>query len=143
MKHILLAVDDSPAGLAATRTAIALTAQCAGRLRAIHVLRNGNLERILGGANPDDVRIRREHGAEALLRHVADLAQRAGVPAETHTLAGQPARCILKVARDWPADLIVLGRAGSRHLGQPYVGAEVHHVLEFADIPVLVVPPPP
>jgi hypothetical protein len=36
--------------------------------------------------------------------------------------------------------VIVIGRSGGRRSGEPYVGSEVRHVLEFADQPVLVVP---
>jgi hypothetical protein len=35
----------------------------------------------------------------------------------------------------------VIGKSGGRRLGEPYVGSQTAHVLEFADRPVLVVPP--
>ncbi len=66
---------------------------------------------------------------------------RAGITVETLALEGQPARRILEQADEWPADLIVLGGAGRGRIGEPYVGAQVQHVLEFAQVPVLVVPP--
>ena len=34
----------------------------------------------------------------------------------------------------------MIGRAGGRHVGEHYVGSDVQRVLEFAEIPVLVVP---
>ena len=142
MKHILLAVDDSPAGLAAARVAVEAAAAWTGELRAVHVLVDGAVQRALesrGGAAA--VRGRRDLGAHAVLQHVTDLAERAGVAVETLAREGQPARRILEQAGDWPADLIVLGGAGRGRVGQPYVGAQVQHVLEFAQVPVLVVPP--
>jgi nucleotide-binding universal stress UspA family protein len=66
----------------------------------------------------------------------------AGWEIETRQLGGEPARHILTEARGWPADLIVIGKSGGRQLGEPYVGSQTAHVLEFADRPVLVVPPP-
>ncbi len=141
MKRILLAVDDSPAGLAAARAAVTLASQTSAQLRAIHVLVNGEVARELHErselAGTDD---RRERGSTAVLQYVTDLATRSDVAIETHSLRGQPARVILNQATAWPADLIVLGRAGHRHIGQPYIGSDVRHVLEFTTVPVLVIP---
>ena len=39
---------------------------------------------------------------------------------------------VLDEARSWPADLVIIGRAGRWHSGEPYVGAQTRHVLEFA-----------
>lgn len=143
MKRILLAVDDSPAGLAAARTAMALANGTSGQVRAVQVLTDGEVTRELeersGTAGPHE---RRERGATAVLKYVADLAERSGVDIETACLWGKPAKVILHEAATWPADVIVIGRAGQRHVGQPYVGSDVRHVLEFATVPVLVVPHP-
>jgi len=142
MKHILLAVDDSPAGLAAARVAVELATEWAGQLRAVHVLVDGMLETALErGATAPDVGARRDLGAQAVLKYVAQLAHRAGVPAETRVLAGEPARCILEQASAWPAELIVLGGAGRGRSAEPYLGSAIMRVLEFAEVPVLVVPP--
>ncbi len=141
MTRILLAVDDSPAGLAAARSAIRLAQQTSGHLRAVHVLPDGEVSRALDGAQDDsDLGARQARGAAAVLRYVADLAAVADVEVEVATLTGKPARTILGDAAAWSADLIVIGRAGGRHLGQHYVGSDVQRVLEFAVIPVLVVP---
>jgi len=142
MKQILLAVDDSPAGLAAARVAVELAAGWAGQIRAVHVLVDGVLEAALEQeASSAGVHGRRDLGAHAALKYVGDLAGRAGVPIETMALEGEPARRILEQAEAWPADLIVLGGAGRGLIGEPYVGSAVSRVLEFADAPVLVVPP--
>ena len=125
MTHrILVAVDDSPAGLAATRVAVGLAAQLAGTLRLVHVVTD---PLATGG----------------MLRHVEALAAAAGVEAEPVELHGEPASLILDQARTWPADLIVIGRGTDHEFGGPYVGREARMVLEFADQPVLVVPSQP
>lgn len=122
MQRILVAVDDSPAGLAATRVAVGLAAQLAGTLRLVHVVTGPDL------------------AAGGMLRHVEALAAAAGVEAEPVELHGEPARLVLDEARTWPADLIVIGRGTDHEFGGPYVGREARMVLEFADQPVLVVP---
>ncbi|MEZ5115003.1 MAG: universal stress protein [Candidatus Nanopelagicales bacterium] len=143
MERILVAVDDSPAGLAAARAAIRLARLCPGALRAVHVLVDGVLVRELErGAGAVGVRERRGQATAAVLRHVVDLAAQAGVAVETVAYEGEPAACILREAAAWPADVVVVGRSGGGPVGHPYVGSEVREVLEFAEVPVLVVPPP-
>jgi nucleotide-binding universal stress UspA family protein len=140
MMRILLAVNDSPAGLAAARAAIRFATQAGGQLRAVHVVGEPTEPRPRRGAQrvqPDEPR---PGGAAQVLDYVAGLAGRAGVAIEVLTVRGQPARVILDQASSWHADVIVLGRSGVRHVGQPFVGSQVLQVLEFAEVPVVVVP---
>jgi nucleotide-binding universal stress UspA family protein len=143
--RILLAVDDSPAALAAARTAVELAAALGARVRAVHVLRDHVLSNALAAATGQaDVGERRDVAASSVLDHVASLARRSGVDVERWQLEGDPARGILAQARAWRADLIVIGKSDQeRRAGEPYVGGETANVLEFAEQPVLVVAPPP
>jgi len=131
MTRILLAVNDSPAGLAAARTAVRLARETAGLVRAVFAVAPATREVLVDG---------RSRSSSAVLDYVADLARSAGVEAETATVPGAPARVILDQAASWRADVIVLGRSGARQVGQPFVGSQVLHVLEFAEVPVVVVP---
>ncbi len=141
--RILVAVDDSPASLGAARAAVELAASLGARLRAVNVLRDHvlsqTLERMSGYQHVGE---RRDIAAAGVLGHVAALARCSGVEVETCQLEGEPARCILTQARKWPADLIVIAKSSQqRRAGEPYVGGETANVLEFAERPVLVVPP--
>lgn len=143
--RILLAVDDSPAGLAAARVATELAETCQAPLRAVTVMVDGPLETELSGIggraeSAAALRARRDGGQNALLRHVTELARARGVEPQTTALLGEPAPTILAEARAYRPDVIVIGRSDGHRAGAPYVGSEVRHVLEFADVPVLVVP---
>lgn len=145
--RVLVAVDDSPAGLAAARTAMALARVTGAEVRAITVLMDGPLEVALSGISghgesAEALRARRGGGQTALLRHIVELALPEGILPETAALVGEVAPRILDEARLYRPDVIVIGRSGRRHTGSPYVGSEVRHVLEFAEVPVLVVPAP-
>ena len=144
MRRILLAADDSPAGVAAARAAVQLAIECAAQLRAVHVVTDGELTRTLA-TRPGAAHIHpgRASRPPAVLRFVSELAEHAAVPVQTVLLEGHPARCVIREAVAWSADVIVLGRSGEHRLGQPYVGSQAQHVMEFAEIPVLVVPPLP
>lgn len=139
--RILLAVDDSPGGLAAARAAISLAASEHAALRTLHVLVDGELEQALRSlATHPDVQDRRTSGTSTLLEHVARLAHASGVAVQTVSRTGTPGRCILDEAHAWQPDVIVIARAARHTTGHPYVGSQTRHVLEFADQPVLVVP---
>lgn len=142
---ILLAVDDSPAGLAAARVAAQLAQTCRAELRAVTVLLDGLLEAelvVIGGQSESSaaLRARRGGGQSALLHRVRQIGRAHHVEPQTAALLGQPAPTILADARAYRPDVIVIGRSDRRRAGEPYVGSEVRHVLEFADVPVLVVP---
>ena len=141
--RILLAVDDSPASMQATRAALELAASLRARLRVVNVIGDHRLVQTLERASgTDDVRRRREVAAASLLDRVAALAHAAGVQVETRRMEGEPARCILAEAAGWPADLIVIAKSDQhRRAGEPYVGTETANVLEFAEQPVLVTSP--
>lgn len=145
--RILVAVDDSPAGLAAARVAVDLAVTCGAALRAVTVLLDGELETVLRAIEArresrSELRARRGGGQSAVLRHVTELGRAHRLEVEAVALAGEPAPTILAEARAFSPDLVVIGRSDRRAPGQPYVGSEVRHVLEFAEQPVLVVPPP-
>ena len=136
MDRVLVAVADSPASLAAARAAVALAAQLRGELRVVHVIQDGVVREVLGPG----VSERREAAADSVLRHVAELAERAGVPVTTVRETGDVSVRVMAQADTWPADVIVLGRTTRRGAGAPFLGADAQRVLEFSDRPVLVVP---
>jgi nucleotide-binding universal stress UspA family protein len=142
ISRVLVAVDDSPAALAAVRIAVRIAADQHAALRAVHVVADGEVTEVLRPAARARVADRRADAGDALLAHVARLAEHGGVVVDPVLMLGEPARCVLEVARSWPADVVVLGRSGTHRTGEPYIGPETQRVLEFAEWPVLVVPAP-
>ena len=139
MTRILLAVNDSPAGVAAARTAIRFAHECQGQILAVHVVDVASRTDSHPAPRRQDSSAG-EQASRALLGYITNLATQSEVEIETTMLPGRPAEVILDRAAVWGADIIVLGRSGVRHVGQPFVGSQVLHVIEFADVPVLVVP---
>ena len=142
--RILVAVDDSPAALAATRAAVVLAERTGGCLRFVTVLGDDQLERGLAHGPHDAQTLagRRDAAAAALLRHVGAAAARAGIDSDEVSRRGEPVAVLLAEARDWAADLVVLGRSDVGGTGRSYVGRVTRQVLELAEQPVLVVPLP-
>jgi len=137
--RILVAVDDSPAGLEAARLATALAAANKARLKLVHVISDGTLARALAAprvAEPPQHDQAQE--AQALLLRLRTRAQQAGVEVEIEKVQGDAAPCVLDEARRWHADLVVVGRSEIRGPGSSYVGSVTRHILEFSECPVLV-----
>jgi nucleotide-binding universal stress UspA family protein len=120
--RVLVAVDDTAPALAAARFAIEL----AGSL----------------GATVDIVTVvEPTRDPSVILGHVEAMAKRAGVPATVTSVEdGRPYESLLAAAATSGSDLIVMGRTNRRASGRPYVGSQTEHVLEFAEVPVVVVP---
>lgn len=124
MKRMLVAIDDSAPALAGAALAIEFAATRPTELRFVTVAEP---------TTSDDV----------ILSHVANLARKAGVAATITTVdGGEPFEALLAAAHEWKADVIVMGRSHIRRPGHPYVGSQTEHLLEFTNIPVLVVPEP-
>lgn len=120
----LVAIDDSTPALAAAALAIELAKNQPFEINFTTVSEPGS-------------------NADAILGHVANLAAKAGVSATlTTTDDGKPFEALLATAAQWKADVIIIGRSDIRRPGGPYVGSQTEHLLEFTDIPVLVVPEP-
>jgi len=142
IRRLLLAIDDSAASLAAPRVADELATALDARLRVVHVSANHVLDAALEAAGRPEARLRRTGSANLLLTRAAERAAAAGVVVDVVLLAGPVGAAILAAAKDWRADLVIVGRSASARSGEPYIGSQTQHVLEFADQPVLVIPAP-
>jgi nucleotide-binding universal stress UspA family protein len=142
IKRVLLAVNDSPDSLAAARVAIELAATFKAQLRIIHVSPDHLLDAALQAASGRPAAdVRRAQAGAAILTRVAEQAEAAGIDAETVLLGGDAGPVVLDAAQEWGADLVIVGKSARSARGEAYVGTQTRHVLEFADQPVLVVPP--
>jgi nucleotide-binding universal stress UspA family protein len=138
--RILVAVDDSRDALAATRLAVDLARGLGAQLCAVHVIGDHGVEAAIEAATGTPVGGRRDEAEASLLARVAALAESAGVAVQTVRLTGRVEAALLRAARDWDADLVVIGKSDRGAVGDPYVGSLTRHLLEFAEQPVLVTP---
>lgn len=78
--------------------------------------------------------------AEAVAKMTAGGVKGSARVIETSSLGDDIAHCIVQVAREWPADLIVIGTHGRRGFRRLMLGSVAERVLRIACCPVLLVP---
>lgn len=134
---ILLAVNDSPEAFHAAEVAVALARRLSARLRAVSVV--AETVAASHGEPPKPTRDG-DMSAQAALQHVTMLAKKAGVDLLTVKRYGSVAAEILDEALTCEADLILMARVGPPGHVLEHLGSTTQHVLEFATMPVMVVP---
>lgn len=126
--RVLVVVEDSVGGLAAGRAGIEICRGLGAELRGLAIESSG------GSTSPTS-------SASDVLAHLKAMCGQAGVEVATVHERDDPAQAILAQARDFAAQLIVIGRSNDHGTGQPFISRYVQRVLEFSEVPVLVVPP--
>jgi nucleotide-binding universal stress UspA family protein len=83
----------------------------------------------------------RAHG-RAILAEAEAVVRQHGLTPEAkwvESTGGPAGDAIVEEARQWPADLIVLGTHGRRGLRRLVLGSDAEHVVRTASVPVLLV----
>ena len=62
-----------------------------------------------------------------------------GIPTESKCQAGHPGPLIRELAKDWNADLIVMGRRGLSRLTEVFLGSVSNYVIHHTSCSVLVI----
>jgi len=140
---ILVPVDGSDASTCGLREAIRLAKDQGGKLRLIHVVNEFIFDGAFGmGTNTNDLFQSLRDLGKTIVAQAEALARQQGVDAESQIIEsiGAPAAdFIVAQAKDWPADLIVMGTHGRRGLARLAMGSDAEHVVRLASVPVLLV----
>jgi nucleotide-binding universal stress UspA family protein len=146
-RRILVAVDGSETSNLALEHALQLGKDQRARVRIVHALESVQYLVALSGGYAFDVgelfdSLRRN--GERVLAASLDKARAVGVDAETALVEGKEpmdraAQILVQGARNWDADLIVLGTHGRRGFDRLFLGSVAEHVLRIASVPVLLV----
>ena len=145
-QRILAPIDGSPAAEAGLHEAIRLARDQQAQLRFFHVVDAYLLVAYYGPTVllEETVAAMRQGGQETLDRAVRT-AREQGVQTDSlivDSTAGRVAPRIVEQARNWPADLIVLGTHGRRGVGHLVMGSDAEEVVRGSPVPVLLVRQP-
>lgn len=137
-RKVLIAVDDDPIAAQAAEVGMDLARTLNAEVALIHVIDPSLIFAPEAGIAADELALRAEQDGARLM---ADF--RARLPAATHVLQfipqGLPGSEIVKAAREWAADLIVIGSHGRHGITRALVGSVADAVMREASCPVLVV----
>jgi len=142
---ILVPVDGSETSMRGLREAIKLVKAQGGQLRLVHVVNEFilmNQFQFGMGQSADNVleALRKEgreilHQAESLVR--AEGLEPQGTLLEH--IGGKAADLIVSLAKEWPADLIVMGTHGRRGIRRLAFGSDAEQVVQMTTVPILLV----
>ena len=138
---ILVPVDSSRYSLDAVRLASKIAKFHGSELKLFHVLDVLLVEKLKSFSKRSAQSIREElrHDAHRFLRDMENEIKKDNVNLEILVKEGVPHEGILKEASSWGADLIVMGKLGRRGVSHILLGGVTGRVIEFSEIPVLVV----
>ena len=136
IRRILIAVDEQPVSVRAAELGAELARSLGGEVALVHVNDPGYAGDT--GISPKELIDRAEEDSKRLL---AGFRQRLSLPASTleFVQTGAPAATIVRAAKEWPADLIVIASHGRTGVRRALLGSVAEGVMRNAPCPVLVV----
>lgn len=140
--RILVPVDGSSCSLKGLTEALKL-ADAKTRIKVLHVVNELISEPALAPTEYHQrlIESMREGGQETLAEARA-IARQQGADAEVElieTMGGRAADCIVAAAKQWQADLIVMGTHGRRGMSRLAMGSDAGLVVRSTPVPVLLV----
>ncbi|MGE5617130.1 MAG: universal stress protein [Bacillota bacterium] len=142
-RRILVPVDGSATGARGLAEALKLAKGARSRLRLVHVVDEAGV--FAGETMPVDVTPILQSlvkSGRATLAAAERRVKKAGVAVETalyESVLGSAADTILRDARKWRADLIVMGTHGRRGLRRLVLGSDAEQVVRGTPVPVMLV----
>jgi nucleotide-binding universal stress UspA family protein len=145
-QRILVPVDGSHTSTLGLREAIRIALDQRARLRLISVVDEyviaQNFEGLINAGDMIDAL--RESGQKAI-RNALALVKKHDLKAEAttfETVGDRVAEVIVREAKKWKADLIVMGTHGRRGFNRMVLGSDAEGVLRHSPVPVLMVRSP-
>lgn len=142
-KKILVPIDGSDTGKLGLDTAVRLAKEQDAALRVIHVVNEAMILSTYEGDlyTSELIKALRDSG-RAILQEAEQHLSKDGVRCETALLeahGAQAGEVIVEDAKNWQADLIVLGTHGRRGLRRVVMGSDAEYVVRTTPVPVLLI----
>ncbi|MBP0622940.1 universal stress protein [Cupriavidus consociatus] len=141
---IVVAVDGSSTSVLALAEAIRVAAPGGATVLALYVVDTGTLMFDVGYYDPSQLQKAFEESGKRALQDAAQQLSAAGVPHETRLVSeaavpGDIGASINDAARQWGADLLVIGTHGRRGVRRLVLGSVAEAVIRQSTMPVLLV----
>jgi nucleotide-binding universal stress UspA family protein len=141
--RILVPVDGSVTSFKGLDEAIRLAKASGAQLKLVHVVNELIMDNgFVAGQYYDQLVAALSEVGKNVVSDAEDAVRRQSLSAQTElieTIGGSAADAIVEAARQWPADLIVMGTHGRRGLRRLALGSDAELVLRRSTVPVLMV----
>lgn len=139
-KKILCPTDFSDCSRGALQDAAELAALTGAKLCVMHVYQNPAYAMPVGAyLEPNASALAQLRDAlVAELDRITEPLEAEGVDVETRLAEGIPYQTVVDHAKEWGADIIVMGTHGRSGLGRAFIGSVAERVVRLAHCPVLV-----
>jgi nucleotide-binding universal stress UspA family protein len=154
-KKILVGVNNSPLGSHVVAAALELAQFNQAAIRLLHCITTEIVGEptvplpldmglqpslTLGDYETQKVLVEKQiEEAQAILTRYREEAIARGLPTEADYQIGEPGHLICEVAKDWGAELVVVGRRGRTGLAEVLLGSVSNYVVHHAPCSVLVI----
>ncbi len=140
-RKILIAVDCGSFSLKAAKAGFDLAHALNAEVALLYVIdRNKESVNIEAGPTREESEMALLKEAQDTIRQMISMYNGTGEVYE-FTPEGFPNEEILNIAKEWEADMIVMGTHGRTGLSHLLSGSVAEHVVHHACIPVMVIPP--
>lgn len=140
---ILVPVDGSETSTCGLNEAIKIAKNLGSTIRLIHVVNEFIIDGTYSpGMYASDLFQSLRDTGKTILAHAEAVARQSGIAVDSALLEsiGAPAAdLIVAQAKQWPADLIVMGTHGRRGLARLAMGSDAEQVVRAVSVPVLLV----
>jgi len=142
-KKILCPIDGSETSNRGMLEAINLAKDQQAELRFLHVIDTFiPILDMTGDINLAYLTSVQLDNGEKLLKRALEAASKAGVPADSkliETVGARVSGSVLNQAKEWSADLVVMGTHGLRGIERLVMGSDAEMVVRLSPVPVLLV----
>jgi nucleotide-binding universal stress UspA family protein len=141
--RILVPVDGSETATAGLAEAVKIAKALGAKLRILHVVNELIIDYAFGsGLYANTVIESMRSDGQSVLDAAETFARQRGCEPEgvlVESIGGAASQFIIEQAKDWPADLIVMGTHGRRGIRRLALGSDAEVVVRSASAPVLLV----
>jgi len=143
-QRILVPIDGSPTSDQGLAEAIKLAQLTGASLRLIYVMDSLIYASGFGvyGDYSGDLIVRMEEAGKQVLEDGSTRANAANLKVDSLLIDGLGIRvseAVIQQAKDWSADLIVIGTHGRRGINRLLLGSDAEQIMRLAPVPVLLV----
>ncbi len=141
-KRVIVAVDGSTTSEHGLREALRLVKETGALVQAVFVIEDF-IPFQVSQQDAETLEEDWDHSATLVLSQAARLAADQGLEIETRAIRTDAKRSIGEAltdyAKEWSADLIVMGTHGHRAIKQVFVGSVAESVIRTSDVPILLI----